>query len=232
MSTKAPEKTESSRTASSSAPSKAGKPAHEIAYQEIKKRILYGEFSPGRPVTLQGIADDLKLSLTPIRESVRRLIAERALEFHGNRRISVPEMSYERLEEIYAIRLLLEPELAFRAAGHTTSKKTDELEEIDSRLDDAIAAGDVRKYLEYNFQFHETLYNLKHSEVFFPVVESLWLQFGPSLRVVSGRYGASGFSDQHKRVISGLRNNDPEAVRMAVREDIDQGLKLITEKLS
>ncbi len=103
----------------------AGLPAHELAYRDLRQRILYGEFKPGRPVTLQGIADELGVSLTPIRESVRRLIAERALELHGNRRISVPQMTHSRLEEIYTVRSKLESELAYRATKHVTNADID-----------------------------------------------------------------------------------------------------------
>ncbi|TDI58765.1 MAG: GntR family transcriptional regulator [Alphaproteobacteria bacterium] len=209
----------------------AGLPAHELAYRELKQRILYGEFKPGRPVTLQGIADELGVGLTPIRESVRRLIAERALEFHGNRRISLPQMTHARLEEIYTVRSKLEPELACRAAAHITKADIDHLEAIDGELDRAIAFGDVGAYLKHNFRFHRALYAPANSQVLLPIVESLWLQFGPSLRVVCGRYGTSGLSDQHKEIIKALRAANIGAVREAILRDIAQGCTFITDEL-
>ncbi len=209
----------------------AGLPAHELAYRELKQRILYGEFKPGRPVTLQGIAGELDMSLTPIRESVRRLIAERALEFHGNRRISLPQMTHARLEEIYTVRSKLEPELAFRATVHMTIADIARLEAIDDELDQAIAYGDAGAYLKHNFRFHRALYSRANSQVLLPIVESLWLQFGPSLRVVCGRYGTSGLSDQHKETIRALRSANAGAVREAILHDIAQGSKFITDDL-
>ena len=68
-----------------------GIPAHEAIYQNLRQRILFGEFKPGKSVTLQGMADSFGVSLTPIRESLRRLTTERVLEFRGNRRISVQQ---------------------------------------------------------------------------------------------------------------------------------------------
>jgi DNA-binding GntR family transcriptional regulator len=210
----------------------AGTPAHELIYQKLREKILYGEFKPGSSVTLQGIADSLQVSLTPIRESVRRLIAERALEFHGNRRISVPQMTYNRLEEINTARLSLEGELVYRAALNVSDAKISLLETIDHNLDIAIGDGDTFSYLKYNFLFHHELYRMQHSEILLPIIESLWLQLGPSLRVVCGRYGTSGLSDQHKKAIQALRTGDPAAVRAAIHEDILQGREIIVEELS
>ncbi len=213
-------------------PRSVGIPAHEVIYQKLREKILYGEFKPGRAVTLQGVADSLQVSLTPIRESVRRLIAERALEFHGNRRISVPKMTEGRLEEIYTARLSLEGELVKRAVNGMTEEKLTVLEDIDYQLDLAISEGDTLDYLKFNFLFHHQLYQMQHSEIILPIVETLWLQLGPSLRVVCGRYGTSGLSDQHKKAIQALRDKDPLAAQKAILDDILQGRQIIFEELS
>ena len=65
-------------------------PAHELVYRDIRDQILFGEFEPGQPVTIQGLTDALGVGMTPVREALRRLTAEGALEFLGNRRIAVP----------------------------------------------------------------------------------------------------------------------------------------------
>ncbi len=213
-------------------PRRVGIPAHEVIYQKLREKILYGEFKPGGAVTLQGVADSLQVSLTPIRESVRRLIAERALEFHGNRRISVPKMTQGRLEEIYTARLNLEGELVKRAVNGITEEKLTALESIDHQLDLAISEGDTFNYLKFNFLFHQQLYRMQHSEIILPIVETLWLQLGPSLRVVCGRYGTSGLSDQHKKAIQALRDKDPLAAQKAILDDILQGRQIIFEELS
>ncbi len=211
---------------------RVGVPAHEMVYQKLRQGILYGELKPGKSVTLQGIADELGVSLTPIRESVRRLIAERALEFHGNRRITVPAMTAARLEEIYIARLDLEGELVDRAAHSLSEEKITELEHIDRQLDVAISEGDVVNYLKCNFAFHHGLYNARHSEILLPMVETLWLQLGPSLRVVCGRYGTSDLGDLHKTAIAAMRDKDPLALRQAIEEDIMQGRQIIGDVLS
>jgi len=203
-----------------------------MIYQQLRDKVLYGEFKPGKAVTLQGIANEMQASLTPIRESVRKLIAVKALEFHGNRRISVPAMTQSRLEEIFTARLSLEGELVGRAASRVTDQKLAKLQAIDDQLDAAIAEGDTYNYLKYNFRFHHELYKMRQSEIILPMVETLWLQLGPSLRVVCGRYGTSGLSDQHKKTIVALQEKDFQAARDAICNDILQGQQIILEELS
>ena len=211
---------------------RVGIPAHEVAYQKLRDKILFGELKPGNAVTLHGIADLLGLSLTPIRESVRRLIAERALEFHNNRRISVPVMTFDKLEEIYIARKFLEGELAFRACLNVEHIDIVALEEIDHNLDLAISEGDIFNYLKNNFLFHRELYKSGDSGTLLPIVETLWLQLGPSLRVVCGRYGTSDLGDMHKIAIKALSENNAASVREAIHADILQGKQIVAESLS
>ncbi|HEY8595923.1 MAG TPA: GntR family transcriptional regulator [Devosiaceae bacterium] len=209
----------------------APRPTHQAIYGELRERILFGDFEPGGSVTLQGVADELGVSLTPVREAVRRLIAGGALQFHDNRRISLPAMTEPLLEEIYAVRAVTEPELARRAADHATREDVERLVTLDFALDEAIAKGDVKGYLRANYDFHFGLYGLSDSRVFLPIVENLWLQFGPCLRVACHRFGTSGFSDQHKQAIAALRSGDAEAARHAVAEDIEQGHLFVLDDL-
>ncbi len=54
-----------------------------------------------RRVTIQGLTDSLGAGMTPVREAIRRLIAEGALEFQGNRRVSVPVLTAENIRRTY-----------------------------------------------------------------------------------------------------------------------------------
>jgi len=207
-------------------------PAHQRIYGSMRAMLLYGELPPGRDVTLLGLAKELDVSITPVREAVRRLIAERALQFHGNRRISVPHMSVARLDELYDVRLLLEPNLAAKAAFGDRKPLANRLEKIDSELDKAIANGDAGAYLRLNHQFHFAIYEAVDSTVYLPIVESLWLQVGPFLRVVCGRTGTSNLVDHHKAAIAALRNNDAEALKLAIHDDLHQGLDLLRREAS
>ena len=60
-------------------PAEATPAAHDTVYRKLRTRIMYGEIAPGRALTLRGIGKEYGVSMTPARESVRRLVAEGAL---------------------------------------------------------------------------------------------------------------------------------------------------------
>ena len=207
-------------------------PEHEAIYKKIRNMILFGEVRPGQGVTILGLKDAVGAGVTPVREAIRRLTAEGALEALGNRRVCVPEISAQRVAEIYFARFAIEPKMAEIAAGKITDEEVAHLDMLDARIDDAIDRGDVEAYLEGNFRFHFALYDIAQTPILRKIATSLWLQFGPSHRVVSGRYGTSNLPDKHSEALEALRQRDPEATAVAIREDIEQGLQLMTQALN
>ena len=205
----------------------AGTPAHEQVYQKLRAQILFGEITPGQAVTIQGLTASLDAGMTPVREAIRRLISDGALVFKGNRRVSVPLLTESDVEQIYYLRNSIEYELTRRAVEHVTAPVLAELEQIDADLDDAISAGDVRRYLERNYQFHSTLYAVAHAPIMEELADRLWLRFGPSLRVVCGRFGTQSLPDRHKDLLTGLHDRNPEAAANAILLDIQQGMDQI-----
>ncbi|MGX9355724.1 GntR family transcriptional regulator [Roseobacteraceae bacterium S113] len=198
-------------------------PAHQQVFDRLRGMVLFGELAPGSAVTIQGIADDLAVGMTPVREALRRLVAAGALELRGNRRVAVPELLASDIEEIDQLRCFIEPELAFRAASNMTHPEIAALEVIDTALDGALASGDVAGYLQSNYAFHNRLYSHAKAPVLASVADGLWLRFGPSMRVVCGRLGTAQLPDQHKAILAGLRGGAPEAVRFAMAQDVAQG---------
>ncbi len=205
-------------------------PAHEIAYRRLRDAILFGDFAPGQAVTIHGLVDELNVSMTPVREAIRRLTAEGALEFQGNRRISVPVIGKQRFVELAYARLSIEPKLAKIATKNITKKQILELRTIDDSLNQAIEQGDIKSYMRCNHQFHFTLYGHANSAILLPIAKTLWLRFGPLYRIISGKYGTSNLIDQHDEAINALTAGKSEAVSEAIRSDIEQGLEIVRDE--
>lgn len=189
--------------------------------------ILHGELEPGQAVTIQGLVSRLDAGMTPVREAIRRLIAENALDFRDNRRVSVPELTIAQLDELAFARLGLEPQLAYWAAERIGTGEIDELEAIDKAVNAAIARGDVKAYLHSNHRFHERLYAASGAAILISLVDALLLRLGPSLRVMCGRFGTSNLPDMHEETLRALRAGDPQAASDAIRADISQGIDQI-----
>ncbi|MGH0000462.1 GntR family transcriptional regulator [Pseudovibrio ascidiaceicola] len=209
-----------------------GIPVHEQVYRQLRERILFGGFLPGKAVTLRGLADELGVSAMPVREAVRRLIAENALELHGNRRVSIPDVCIDIIDEIWSARRLLEVELASKALAHLKKEDIQVLQDIDDQIDVALETGDVEGYMRGNYEFHFYLYSKSHSEILIKLVKNLWVQFGPFMRLVYGRSGTANLEDQHKQALEALKSRDQNALNDALEADIAQGMGFIRESLS
>ncbi len=196
----------------------------EWVYQQLRSAIMRGHFVPGHAVTMRGIAEMLKVSPMPVREALRRLVAERALELLANRRVAVPAMSPARFEEMCAARIALETLAVERALPAIGAARLAELREIDNQLDVAIDDGDVESYMLKNLQFHHTLYSAAPTQVLLPLIESLWLQFGPFMRAVLTKYRDEPHIDRHKEALAAIERRDVYGLRVAIEADIRDGI--------
>jgi DNA-binding GntR family transcriptional regulator len=196
----------------------------EWVFRRLRHDIMTGRFEPGLAVTIRGLAAQLKVSAMPVREALRRLVAERALVLLDNRRVRVPEMTVERFEDLLAARILLEGEAAERALPYLNDTVVAELAVCDARLDAARNAGDIEGWVVANFAFHSALYTARPNSVLMPLIESLWLQIGPFMRSalgsVEGRYSV----DRHGEAMAAIAAQDRRALRMAIEADIRDGI--------
>ncbi|MEY2961975.1 MAG: hypothetical protein RLZ60_1805 [Pseudomonadota bacterium] len=202
-------------------------PAHQTVYRRLRDMILCGEMEPGQAVTIQGLVAELDAGMTPVREAIRRLTSEHALEFKDNRRVGLPVLNRAEIDEISFARLALEPQLAMWAAAKITPEQIDQLAAIDEDLNRAIDRGDIQTYLIQNYRFHSTLYAASQAATVIALVDALWLRLGPSLRVMRGRFGTASLDDRHAVAVEALRVGDIPAVGAAIRLDIEQGFNQI-----
>lgn len=207
-------------------------PTHEVTYTRLRDMILFGLLEPGAPVTIQGLINDLGAGMTPVREALRRLAAEGALLPQGNRRVTVPRVTLGLLDQIAYARLTIEPRLAELASAHLTSDLIARLETLDRQVDSAIRVGDVTAYLTSNHAFHFALYEASDAPVLVDMARSLWLRFGPSLRIVVARGAALALPDQHGLALSAMRSGDSAALVQALRDDIQQGVDQVRMALA
>jgi DNA-binding GntR family transcriptional regulator len=207
-------------------------PSHEVTYARLRDMILFGHLAPGAPVTIQGLIADLGAGMTPVREAIRRLTAEGALFPQGNRRVAVPELSSEMLDQVAFARLAIEPKLAELALARLTPAKIDRLEAIDAKVNRAIGSGDLPAYLAANHAFHFALYEAAQAPVLLDLARSLWLRAGPSLRAVIDRYGRETAPDLHREALAAMRAGDARALAGAIERDIQQGVDHVRQALA
>ncbi|GGH36670.1 transcriptional regulator, GntR family [Cribrihabitans marinus] len=211
-------------TARTSDPASA---AHDRVYRSLRTRIMHGEIAPGQALTLRGIGREFGVSMTPAREAVRRLVAEGALFLSSSGRVSTPELTGERIEELAALRALLEVELASRALPRAHMALIERLQVINTAVAEMVSKRDAVGYIRTNLEFHRTLYLRAQAPAMLAMAETVWLQLGPTMRALYGRLRRTEPPQYHKLIIAALKAGDEPGLRLAVRSDVTQGLRLL-----
>ena len=112
-------------------------------------------------------------------------------------------------------------------AGVVARLKTDDI-----RLMAALKSGDVSGYMHANHDFHFTLYKAAGADLLLDMARMLWLQSGPFMRVVFGRLGTVNLpQDHHQLLIKALEAANAEAARVAMHDDVLEGMDLLLEAI-
>ncbi|QFT54313.1 GntR family transcriptional regulator [Microbulbifer sp. THAF38] len=209
-------------------PQEAFRTTQERVYFQVRDAILRGKFLPGHPITIRGLAAELNCSPMPVREALRRLTSERALELSDTRRVTVPTMTPEKLAEICAARVALECQAAEQALPFVGQGALEQLRQLDARVTSALKEKNIEEYVTANLDFHFTLYRLGHPHIILSLIESLWLQTAPLQHLVFQRFGVQELPDRHEDLLDAIADGNVARVRLAIRQDIEEGLGSIS----
>ena len=89
---------------------------NEIAYEEIKNMILTGQLAQGERIILSKMAEQMSLSITPVREALNKLAQEDLIQMTPRTSYEVVRLNKNDISDILDIRELLET-FALRSAG-------------------------------------------------------------------------------------------------------------------
>lgn len=196
-------------------------------YYRIGDALRSGRFVPGEKITIRTLADAEKISPTPVREALYRLISDGVLEAEANRSARVPVLSGEQIRELRDIRIALETLAAERAALNSTSSLVATLRSIAHELALARERGDIPIDLAKVYEFQFTLYRACQMPALIKLIEGLWLRSGPYLNLLFPDYISrlkSSRGDWREKVCIALERHDAHAVRVEIEQDIDEAL--------
>lgn len=193
---------------------------HEHVLRYMRRGLMVGAFLPGQVMSLRKLAAGFGTSPMPVREVLSRLVAANALEETKGGSVRVPRLGPEKLSEMFAVREMLEGAATELAAKAATPQLIAELTEINKALLLAIDKRDILNCLSQNQKFHFTLYEAADSLVLMPLIESLWLQFGPtmymSLLIPSMPWSAA----DHAKILAALEAGNVAGAKRGIVHDI------------
>jgi DNA-binding GntR family transcriptional regulator len=196
----------------------------EAAFRELRARILDGSLEPGSTVNQEAIASSLGLSITPVREALRRLDTEGLVRLEAHRTVTVAPLSVTEVQELYAVRLRLDPFAASLAAAHASDGQLDAIE--------ALSAGETepttRGRLAANRRFHARIYRSARNATLAELLDRLWDQ--------TDRYRLLALQDEahertaereHQAIAGALRARDGERAAELMRSHVEATLRLV-----
>lgn len=194
--------------------------AAERAYLGIRARILAGAFPPGAPLREEVLAAEIGVSRTPIRDALRRLLADGLVESARNQGSFVASLGPEDIREVFELRILLEGHAARKAAPRITAEEVAEMERLAEAME-AIGEPDeaaLARFAELNTRFHLFLARAARS----PRLEAMLLRMFQAPLVLLKRYrlneavGIGRSNRQHREIIAALRAGNAEWAALAV----------------
>lgn len=202
------------------------------AYEEIKAAITRNELKQGDYLSENGMAKQLGMSRTPVREAIRILASEGLLDVHNGVGIFVRYITTKEIRDIFEVRAMLECGAASSAIRHIADSEIAELGSQWDRLWDQFQAGeDVQAEISTcNDQLHSLLLERCENHLLKEIAQNIHLKV---LRLQNISVGALGDTEntiqQHREIIACLRGRDAEGLVSRLRDHIRMSAKYIID---
>jgi len=207
----------------------------EVALAEVQAAILAGHFAPGEPLLLEPLAASLDMSVSPVREALRRLEQLGFVEHTPRRGSRVSRLSAGELADVFEVRLALETIAVRRAATWFDSDDEARAAAALKRLADAYDSEELLAVLGANKSFHLGLYQAGRSEYLLRQIGLTWDQ--------CDRYRAWIFRDDgmasvrelerdgHEQILAACLAHDPDRAELALKAHLAVFARLVTDRL-
>lgn len=200
----------------------------ETARDELRNAILSGEFMPGERLIEAQLTERFGASRFNIRLALQDLSGEGLVEIHRNRGAQVRKISLAETVEITQVRMVLEGLVAAEAAQRVSEDQASELDEIGLLMRRAVEAGEFRRYSDLNQRLHSLIGDIAGHATADRLIGTLRAQLTRHqfmLSLLPGRPQAS--LPQHERIIAAIRERNPAAAEMSMREHIASVLEVL-----
>ncbi len=193
-------------------------------YAELKKALHTARFEPGEPVREEAVAKWLKVSRTPVREALRRLVSDNLLVSteHG---LTVPQLNRDQIFELYAMREVLEGAAAALAAQHASAAAVDFMEQM--LREEAATKNDATRLVEINRELHGCIYRAANNRYLVRTLQSLQDELEQLRGTTFAWPGRPPDAlKEHRAIVQAIKRHDAQAAETAARLHVRSALRL------
>ncbi len=195
------------------------KPLREVVCETLRTAIIGGVLSPGQRLMEIQLAGELGVSRTPVREAIRKLEQEGFVEMIPRRGTYVANISIKDVIDVYEIRTALDVLAAGLAAERITDAQLALLRQHLARISKAVENEEMDKIGDYDWEFHEVLYNASGNDRLVGIINNLREQL-IRLRVTSMNYPGR-IKDtivEHEQLLESIASRNPELAKQRAYE--------------
>jgi DNA-binding GntR family transcriptional regulator len=192
----------------------------------LREGIISGMFKRGSRLKQAEIAEQLQLSITPVREALKLLEAEGYVTGDSYRGACVAPFDASASEEVLDLRLQLESRLIRGALQHVTGQDISELQAMNAEFGRAFELGDRAAARGINYRFHRKLYGIAAMPQTLHFVQILWARYPFDLiNAIEGR--GKQAAAEHDEIMRALVSGDLPAAMLAMRKHIESGYSVL-----
>lgn len=206
---------------------------HDVAYKRIMDAIRDGRFAPGQVLKTRSLADLLGVSSTPVREAITRLTAQNVLELAPrNRGATVPHLTRELLDEMYELRLLLEPMAAEQAAELISNEQLAKVVAIFEKMKRLKGNEQSQEFRDRSEEFSLSMFRASGKPILVNLIENLWLRSHVILGLAhKPRPKSFSLMKQRQDCLDALQRHDGQAAANSVREILTMTRDMVYQSL-
>lgn len=196
---------------------------NQIVYKHLVQNIISGAVLPGQRLSPNKIAEQMKVSTTPVREALSRLEAKGFATHHEQRGWVASELSRTKFQEIFNLRVLLECEAISLAATRCSSETLNELEAAQHHYEQVDKEDNPIKLFKANRIFHMLAYRDAGSEMMQTIINQLWDLSSPYYQILFRQSlvpKPTAGIDHHRKIVQALSDKNPEQASYWLKEDI------------
>lgn len=196
----------------------------EAVYVEVRRLILEGILEPGATLSQEALAGRLGISITPLREALRRLESDGLMELRAHRTMAVPQLTRDDLHELYAVRQRLDP----FAAGEAARLASDEQIAAIATAAAVLSASDLHAGLVANRNFHRAIYSAAGNRVLTDILDRLWDRSDRyRLIVLRDRSSQASARQEHAAIAAAIQSRDARQAARLMDEHVQGTLRIV-----
>lgn len=211
-------------------PQKAPAPRSQIRHKtitasvadEIREQIVSGKIKGKDPLRQELLAAQFGCSLIPVREALLNLKGEGLVEFIPHKGAVAKEITISEVDEIFALRALLECDILARAMPRIGEEEFLAAESVLEQFEALLEPGaDLQGWGKLNWEFHKALYEPARRDYTFGLIERLHTNCDRYIRLqLQLDEGRSGAHQEHVEILERVRQGDKRGATKALRQHI------------